>query len=107
MLDLPKHTVNKILIKLKQSDYSVKKVITPLTRKYGKRKVIGSVKQEQYFISEECLRKWAHLSIIKRVELIRKKWNIEVSGYKLRKLYSMHKIKWRRAYYTMKGETKD
>ena len=71
-----------------------------------KRKLIESVERETYLISEECLRKWAHLSILKRIELIKKKWNIEVSAYKLKQVYCLNKVKWRRSYYTMKADAK-
>ena len=72
-----------------------------------KRKLIGSENLEEYLKSEECLKKWAHLSIFKRLEVIRKKWKLEVGYQGLRKFYAINKIKWRRAYYAMKGETKD
>ena len=53
------------------------------------------------------MRKWAHLSVVKRIEVIRRKWRVDVSYWRLRQFYAQHKIKWRRAYYTMKAATKD
>ena len=45
--------------------------------------------------------------MIKRVELIRRKWGIETSVGKLKKLYKRNKVVYRRSYYTLRGEGKD
>ena len=66
---------------------------------------IGSLERESYLVSEDCLKKMAHLSLLQRVETIKRRWNIEASVGKLRRLYKKHKVGWRRSYYVMKADT--
>ena len=104
MLGLTKQVVWNTLNTFKLNNYDIEKamVVHPSKRK---RKLIRDAELEQYLTSEECLKKWAHLSIVKRLEVIRRKWKLIVTAYQLRRLYTINKIKWRRAYYAMKGAT--
>ena len=64
---------------LRDKNYDLNKVMIVHPGK-RKRQIIGDAKLEEYLKSEECLRKWAHLSVVKRLEIIRKKWKVDV-GY--------------------------
>ena len=47
------------------------------------------------------------MSLLRRIEFIRRKWGIETSVGKLRRLYKRNKVVYRRSYYTLRGEGKD
>ena len=52
-----------------------------------KRKRIGSDELEKILLSEDCLRRWAHLSIYKRCVKIKQLYNVTVAKETLRRFY--------------------
>ena len=82
-----------------ERDFDTVRVLGKGKRYDNKRKVIYDEKFEEFLRSKACLKRWAHMPIGSRVMRIRKVKGIEVTSYRLRAFYKLHKVTYKRAYH--------
>lgn len=104
ILGYPVQTVFSLYKNFKR-DFNLKRLISKVERPDMLRKPIVSENVEKYLIENDTLQKWSHLNLVKRCEIIRKRWNYNVNRETLRLFYKMNNITCRRTYKVFNGES--
>ena len=71
------------------------------------RKIIGSKELEQVLIGEDCLRRWAHLSLVKRCVRIKQLYGFDVAKSTLHQFYHRNGLGYKAAKAALYPHNKD
>ena len=79
--------VQQVLVRLKQYNFDVSRLVNKRRRPDRKRSVIGSEELEKYLVSKECLTLHAPMSLLQRSAWLEQERGIQVSAKRIARMY--------------------